>query len=213
MVGSDCELALGVVLGLNTALGRNVTVGSTAARECDHALYIRVGPEIVVAATNTFASQLAALNLLVLATAGSPARDVVSALRDLPGDGQSLLDDSTDEAVAETYEDASTYFFIGPDHYPVALESALNVKEISYKYVEGFAAGELKHGPLALVTEDTPVFAIVTGDGEFARKTIDHVKEVEARNAPVVAVAHGASDMKQYATFSNCSRRTYGQRA
>jgi glucosamine--fructose-6-phosphate aminotransferase (isomerizing) len=176
------------------------TVGSTAARECDHAFYIRAGPEIGVAATKTFASQLAALNLLVLATAGGNARDVVPALRDLPGDVQALLDDSTAAAVAETYEGASAYFFIGRGlHYPVALEGALKMKEITYKHAEGFAAGELKHGPLALVTENTPVFAIVTGDGELARKTIGNVKEVEARNAPVVAVTDGRSDVERYA--------------
>ncbi len=176
------------------------TVGSTAARECDHAFYIRAGPEIGVAATKTFASQLAALNLLVLATAGGGAREIVPALRDLPGDVQALLDDSTAAAVAETYEAASAYFFIGRGlHYPVALEGALKMKEITYKHAEGFAAGELKHGPLALVTENTPVFAVVTGDGELARKTIGNVKEVEARNAPVVAVTDGKSDVERYA--------------
>jgi glucosamine--fructose-6-phosphate aminotransferase (isomerizing) len=176
------------------------TVGSTAARECDHVFYIRAGPEIGVAATKTFASQLAALNLLVLGMAGGNARDIVPALRDLPGDVQALLDDSNAEAVAEVYEDAPSYFFIGRGyHYPVALEGALKMKEISYKHAEGFAAGELKHGPLALVTEETPVFAVVTGDGESARKTIGNVKEVEARNAPVVAVTDGASDVERYA--------------
>ncbi len=176
------------------------TVGSTAARECDHAFYIRAGPEIGVAATKTFASQLAASNLLALATAGGDARGIVPALRDLPGDVQALLDDSAAPAVAETYEDAAAYFFIGRGlNYPVALEGALKMKEITYKHAEGFAAGELKHGPLALVTENTPVFAVVTGDGEMARKTIGNVKEVEARNAPVVAVTDGASDVERYA--------------
>ncbi len=176
------------------------TVGSTAARECDHAFYIRAGPEIGVAASKTFASQLAALNLLVLATAGRDARTVVPALRDLPGDVQALLDDSAAAAVAETYQEASAYFFIGRGyHYPVALEGALKMKEITYKHAEGFAAGELKHGPLALVTETTPVFAVVTGEGEPARKTIGNIKEVEARNAPVVAVTDGVSDVERYA--------------
>jgi glucosamine--fructose-6-phosphate aminotransferase (isomerizing) len=73
------------------------------------------------------------------------------------------------------------------------------MKEISYKHAEGFAAGELKHGPLALVTEDTPVFAVVTGDDEMATKTVGNVKEVEARDAPVVAVTDGQSDVERYA--------------
>jgi glucosamine--fructose-6-phosphate aminotransferase (isomerizing) len=176
------------------------TVGSTAAREADHALYIRAGPEIGVAATKTFASQLAALNLLSLATVENRTREVVAALRDLPGDVQRLLDDSGAEAVAETFVDADAYFFIGRGyHFPVALEGALKMKEITYKHAEGFAAGELKHGPLALVTEDTPVFAVVTGDDEAATKTVGNVKEVEARDAPVVAVTDGESDVERYA--------------
>ncbi|MFB6179110.1 MAG: glutamine--fructose-6-phosphate transaminase (isomerizing) [Halorientalis sp.] len=177
------------------------TVGSTAARECDHALYIRAGPEIGVAATKTFASQLAALNLLTLGvTSVDDDREVISGLRDLPSAVQEILDESVAQEVAETYRDAGAYFFIGRGlNYPVALEGALKMKEITYKHAEGFAAGELKHGPLALVTDDTPVFALVTGDGEMARKTIGNVKEVEARNAPVVAVTDGQSDVERYA--------------
>jgi glucosamine--fructose-6-phosphate aminotransferase (isomerizing) len=177
------------------------TVGSTAARECDHALYIRAGPEIGVAATKTFASQQAALNLFALAVTNVPdSRDVISGLRDLPSAVQEVLDTSIAEDVAKTYEDADSYFFIGRGlHYPVALEGALKMKEITYKHAEGFPAGELKHGPLALVTENTPVFAIVTGEDEMARKTIGNVKEVEARDAPVVAVTDGQSDVERYA--------------
>jgi len=177
------------------------TVGSTAARECDHALYIRAGPEIGVAASKTFATQLAALNLLALGTTRADgARAAIAALRDLPGNVQSVLDSSNAGSVAETYVDAGAYFFIGRGaQFPVALEGALKMKEISYKHAEGFAAGELKHGPLALVTEDTPVFAVVTGDGEMATKTVGNVKEVEARDAPVVAVTDGQSDVERYA--------------
>ncbi|RXK47417.1 glutamine--fructose-6-phosphate transaminase (isomerizing) [Halorientalis pallida] len=177
------------------------TVGSTVARECDHAMYIRAGPEIGVAATKTFSSQIAALNLLSLAiTSVGDSREVISGLRDLPGAVQEILDTSTAQEIAETYRDAESYFFIGRGlHYPVALEGALKMKEITYKHAEGFAAGELKHGPLALVTSDTPVFAVVTGDDEQATKTVGNVKEVEARDAPVVAVTDGASDVERYA--------------
>ena len=85
-------------------------------------------------------------------------------------------------------------FFIGRGtNVAVALEGALKCKEISYEHAEGFAAGELKHGPLALVTPDTPVFAVVTGD-ERARKTLGNIKEVQARGAPVIAVTDGLSD-------------------
>ena len=177
------------------------TVGSTMARECDDVFYIRSGPEIGVAATKTFAGQQTALNLLTqVARSGGTDRDVVSALRDLPGDVQTILDESNAEAVAEAYLDADAYFFIGRGlNYPVALEGALKMKEISYEHAEGFAAGELKHGPLALVTANTPVFATVVGDDELAQKTIGNIKEVEARDAPVVAITDGRSDVERYA--------------
>ncbi|MDS0259782.1 glutamine--fructose-6-phosphate transaminase (isomerizing) [Haloarcula sp. S1CR25-12] len=186
--------------GARTLVVTNV-VGSTAARECDHAFYIRAGPEIGVAASKTFSSQLAALNLLTLGmTQGDDTREVINALRELPGDLQRILDESSAEAVAELYQDAGAYFFIGRGlQFPVALEGALKMKEITYKHAEGFAAGELKHGPLALVTADTPVFAVVIGDDEKARKTVGNVKEVEARDAPVVAITDGQTDVHRYA--------------
>ncbi|MFW5965111.1 MAG: glutamine--fructose-6-phosphate transaminase (isomerizing), partial [Natronomonas sp.] len=177
------------------------TVGSTMARECDHVCYIRSGPEIGVAATKTFAGQQTALNLLAEATTeGGADRDVIAALRNVPGNVQEVLDSSKAEAVAEAYLDSDAYFFIGRSlNYPVSLEGALKMKEISYEHAEGFAAGELKHGPLALVTSKTPVFATVVGDGELARKTVGNVKEVEARDAPVVAITDGQSDVVRYA--------------
>ena len=178
------------------------TVGSTADRECDETLLIRSGPEIGVAASKTFTGQLAALNLLALATVESARtrRGVVPELRELPGRVQSILDDSNAAEIAEEYHDSESFFFIGRRYqYPVALEGALKLKEISYEHAEGFSAGDLKHGPLALVDEDTPVFAMVTGDDEVARKTVGNIKEVEARDAPVVAVTDGRSDAALYA--------------
>lgn len=177
------------------------TVGSTMARECDHVCYIRSGPEIGVAATKTFVGQQTALNLLAEATTeGGADREVIAALRDLPGNVQEVLDASKAESVAESYLNSDAYFFIGRAlNFPVALEGALKMKEISYEHAEGFAAGELKHGPLALVTDRTPIFATVIGDDELARKTVGNVKEVEARQAPVVAVTDGQSDVGRYA--------------
>ena len=180
-------------------------VGSTAARECDHALYIRAGPEIGVAATKTFSSQVTAATLLVGTIASSVESDprtgeLVAALRDLPGQVQAVLDGTNAREVAEAFVDARAYFFIGRGlNYPVALEGALKMKEITYRHAEGFAAGELKHGPLALVGEDTPVFATVTGNDAIARKTIGNVKEVETRGAPVVVVTDGAAEAERYA--------------
>ncbi|SDM92195.1 glutamine--fructose-6-phosphate transaminase [Halogranum gelatinilyticum] len=188
--------------GAETLALTNV-VGSTASRECDHVLYIRAGPEIGVAATKTFTSQLVGVNLLVerlVGQSGGGTRELVAALRNLPGQIQTVLDESNAAEIVEEYGDCSSFFFIGRGlHFPVALEGALKFKEITYEHAEGFAAGELKHGPLALVTAETPVFAVVTGDDERARKTIGNVKEVEARDAPVVVVTDGQSDAERYA--------------
>ncbi len=175
-------------IGAQTLTVTNV-VGSSAARETDHTMYIRAGPEIGVAATKTFASQQVSLAMLSSALTGECSREFVESLRALPDQIQSILDDSHADAVAEEFVHSDAYFFIGRDYgAPVALEGALKMKEISYKHAEGFAAGELKHGPLALVTERTPVFALVNGDSN-TEKMLGNIKEVEARGAPVVAVS------------------------
>jgi glucosamine--fructose-6-phosphate aminotransferase (isomerizing) len=178
------------------------TVNSTAARECDHAVYIRAGPEIGVAATKTFSSQLVGCNLLAEELVDGPRdlRPLIESLRDLPDDVQSILDSSRAEELVEEYADSDAYFFIGRGtNVAVALEGALKCKEISYEHAEGFPAGELKHGPLALVTPETPVFAVVTGDDERAQKTLGNIKEVQARGAPVIAVTDGESDAAEIA--------------
>jgi glucosamine--fructose-6-phosphate aminotransferase (isomerizing) len=195
-------LRKGAGRGAETLALTNV-VGSTVTRECDHVIYLRAGPELGVAATKTFTSQLVGVNLLAAHLAdggGGRQRDLVSALRGLPDQVQAILDGSAASAVIEEFADSETFFFLGRGFdYPVALEGALKFKEITYEHAEGFAAGELKHGPLALVTADTPVFAVVTGDDEAARKTIGNVKEVEARDAPVVVVTDGVAEASRYA--------------
>jgi len=181
-------------------------VGSTAARECDDALFIRAGPEIGVAATKTFSSQVVSLALLgerlvrdVTGSRTDDARERLEALSELPGHVQQILDYTSARRVAAEYRDSDAYFFIGRGSvFPVALEGALKFKEISYEHAEGFAAGELKHGPLALVTPETPVFAVFTGRND--EKTLGNVKEAEARGAPVVAIARSDADgARQYA--------------
>ncbi len=175
-------------------------VGSTITRECDSSIFIRAGPEIGVAATKTFSSQVVTLSILaeriVRDVTGTSIRNTsgfFEALSTVPGDVQQLLDDSNAEAIAEHFLDSKSYFFIGRNTcYPVALEGALKFKEITYEHAEGFAASELKHGPLALVTDETPVFAIFSGD-EDDTKTLNNVKEVQARDAPVVAVGSNSS--------------------
>jgi glucosamine--fructose-6-phosphate aminotransferase (isomerizing) len=185
--------------GARTLAVTNV-VGSTAARECDDVLFIRAGPEIGVAATKTFSSQVVSLALLgerltrdVTGSRSEEAGTMLAALSELPGQVQQVLDYTMAHRVAKRYRDSEAYFFIGRGPaFPVALESALKFKEISYEHAEGFAAGELKHGPLALVTPATPVFAVF--DGRNDEKTLSNVKEVEARGAPVVAVASEAEE-------------------
>jgi glucosamine--fructose-6-phosphate aminotransferase (isomerizing) len=188
-----------------TTLALTNVVGSSATRECDHTVLIRAGPEIGVAATKTFSSQLVALNLLAEHLMGDANRGVerdeaLRMLRSLPGKVQQVLDESNAGAVAEQYLDAERYFFIGRGlNHPVALEGALKFKEITYEHAEGFAGGELKHGSLSLVDDETVVFAVVTGDDERTDKIAGNIKEVGARGASVVAVSDGHEAAEQYA--------------
>ena len=170
------------------------TVGSTVTRETDDQVYIRAGPEIGVAATKTFASQVATLSLLTVSLgrvrgslSAERAGDLLESLRGLPGAVQRVLDgEDRVREVAETYVDGEAFFFVGRKlGAPVALEGALKLKEISYDHAEGFPAGELKHGPLALVTPETPVLAVLTA-GSNPEATLNNVKEVESRGAPVI---------------------------
>ncbi|APW99260.1 glutamine--fructose-6-phosphate aminotransferase [Halobiforma lacisalsi AJ5] len=179
--------------GADTLTVTNV-VGSTAAREADDALFIRAGPEIGVAATKTFSSQAVMLVLLAQRiaddTRGEVPADLESLLPDLarmPEGIDDLLETSEADAVARHYLDSEAFFFIGRGlGFPVALEGALKFKEITYEHAEGFASGELKHGPLALVTPETPVFAIFTGEED--EKTLKNAEEAQTRGAPVIAV-------------------------
>jgi glutamine---fructose-6-phosphate transaminase (isomerizing) len=187
-------------VGATTLAVTNV-VGSSASRETDHTMYIRAGPEIGVAATKTFASQQVALAMLSSALTGECSREFVETLRALPDQIQSIFDGSQAKAVAEEYADADAYFFIGRGYdTPVALEGALKLKEISYEHAEGFAAGELKHGPLALVTEQTPVFSLINGQSN-TEKMLGNVKEVEARGAPIVAVTDDPTRVDHHADY------------
>ncbi len=191
--------------GARTLAVTNV-VGSTATRECDDTVYIRAGPEIGVAATKSFSSQVATLILLSERlsqdlSGGTPRAtgEVLDALSVLPDDVQRVLDASTADTVAAEYHDSDSYFFIGRGvGHPVSMEGSLKFKEITYDHAEGFSAAELKHGPLALVTENTPVFAVFTGRDDT--KTLHNVKEIRARDAPVIAVASEGTDrIREYA--------------
>ena len=170
-------------------------VGSTAAREADDAIYIRAGPEVGVAATKTYSSQAVTLALLTQQLAAdvpdaTPADDraaMLEALESLPEHVETVLETSRAEALARETLDSKSYFFIGSRlGHSVALEGALKFKEITYEHAEGFASGELKHGPLALVTEETPVIAVLTGSGDEKTKT--NAIEANSRGAPIIAV-------------------------
>ncbi len=184
--------------GAETLAVTNV-VGGSASRKTDHVMYIRSGPEISVAATKTFASQQVALAMLSTTLTGECSHEFVEGLRALPDQIQSILDSSRVREVVGTYVNSDAYFFIGRGYgAPVALEGALKMKEITYKHAEGFPAGELKHGPLALVTDRTPVVAIVSGKSN-TEKMLGNVKEVEAREAPVITVTDSPDTVENYA--------------
>ncbi|WP_122088980.1 glutamine--fructose-6-phosphate transaminase (isomerizing) [Halalkalicoccus subterraneus] len=180
--------------GADTLAVTNV-VGSTMAREADDVLYIRAGPEIGVAATKTFSSQVVTLALLAERLTedidGAIRRDDLGSylrhLSVLPDQIEEVIRTSRAEALSTKYEDRNAYFFIGHAlQHPVALEGALKFKEITYEHAEGFASGELKHGPLALVTPGTPVFALF--DGKHDEKTHTNAKEAQARGAEIIAI-------------------------
>ena len=166
-------------------------VGSTATREAKHVVFTRAGPEIGVAATKTYVSQLTCVYLL--AAHMSKRMDLVEELHKIPKFMVDVLDNEDYiHRIAKKYKDARDFFFIGRGFsYPTALEGALKLKEITYIHGEGYAAGELKHGPLALIDDGVPVVAVVP-PGEIHDKTLSNVEEVRARGAHVISV--GSSD-------------------
>ncbi len=167
-------------------------VGSSASRIADQTIYTRAGPEISVAATKSFVAQLMVLYWLALSYSKAGVRRLESlsmGLRQLPSKVQQVLDD--EDIIREYADYLSGYedvFFIGRGiNFPVALEGALKLKEISYIHAEGYAAGELKHGPFALLGSNTPVIAIVAQDSTY-EAMLTNIKEVKARGSPVIAL-------------------------
>ncbi len=179
-------------------------VGSSASRIADQTIYIRAGPEISVAATKSFTAQLMVLYWLAMSYSKADARrlaDLVMGIRQLPKKVQQVLDN--EDEIMECAKYLAGYenaFFIGRGiNFPVALEGALKLKEISYIHAEGYAAGELKHGPFALLSEDVPVIAIVAQDNTY-EAMLTNIKEVKARKSPVIAlVGEGDEDIDQLA--------------
>ncbi|MCD6108067.1 MAG: glutamine--fructose-6-phosphate transaminase (isomerizing) [Thermoplasmata archaeon] len=182
--------------GCKTIAVTNV-IGSSAARIADGSILLRSGPEIGVAATKTFTSQIIILFLIALKLAlirekidlDDLYRHIIH-LKEIPKMIRTVLEKSDDIIkIARLLKNSNSVFFIGRGvNYPLALEGALKLKEISYIHAEGFAAGELKHGPFALLTRNTPVVAIVTLDDTYD-KMLSNIGEIKARDSPVIAIA------------------------
>jgi len=168
-------------------------VGSTASRIANETIYTRAGPEISVAATKSFMAQLMVLYWLMMSYSKVDARrlaELVMEIRRLPEKVQQVLDneDKIVEA-ASCLSNCENVFFIGRGiNFPIALEGALKLKEISYIHAEGYAAGELKHGPFSLLGEEAPVIAIVAQDNTY-EAMLTNIKEVKARGSLLIALA------------------------
>jgi glucosamine--fructose-6-phosphate aminotransferase (isomerizing) len=179
-------------------------VGSTLARESDGVIYTHCGPEIGVASTKAFTAQLAALYLLALHLGrvrgtlnANDGRIWLERVVSLPTRVEHILKREAEiVAIAKRYYTKRNFLYLGRGiNYPIALEGALKLKEISYIHAEGYAAGEMKHGPIALIDKDMPVVVLAPRDRLY-EKTVSNLMEVKARNAPVIAfVSEGERDL------------------
>jgi glucosamine--fructose-6-phosphate aminotransferase (isomerizing) len=172
-------------------------VGSMVSRQSDHVLYTRAGPEIGVASTKAFTTQLVALELVALHLAalrgtgtGSDLEGQARRLRQIPELLERVFEaDCAIAALAERLCRHSSFLYLGRGtSYPIALEGALKLKEISYIHAEGYPAGEMKHGPIALIDREMPVVVLAPRD-EVVRKTLGNIEEIKVRDGIVVAVA------------------------
>ena len=177
-------------------------VGSMATRESEGTIYTHAGPEIGVASTKAFTSQLVALNLLALylgqskgSLRESDARRHIAALMQLPKQMELCLKASAPvEEVAGRFFNRSDFLYLGRGiNYPIALEGALKLKEISYIHAEGYPAGEMKHGPIALIDSNMPVVSIAPTDHVF-EKMLGNIQEVKARGGSVIAITTDGDD-------------------
>ena len=171
-------------------------VGSTIAREADGGIYLHAGPEIGVASTKAFTSQVTVLTLLALLMgrirmlALNRGLQLVRALEAVPEQMEKILaQNDLIKKIALKYASAEDFFFLGRLYnFPVALEGALKLKEISYIHAEGYPAAEMKHGPIAMIDEKTPTVIIIP-TGMLYEKTFSNLAEIKARNGPVIALA------------------------
>jgi glucosamine--fructose-6-phosphate aminotransferase (isomerizing) len=178
-------------------LGVCNNVSSSIARESDGGVYMHAGPEIGVAATKSFTSQVAIFTLLAIllgrlhSLSAASARELLEALQKIPDHIHSLLKRSEEiRKVAAKFAKARSMLFLGRlANFPIALEGALKMKEVTYVHAEGYPAAELKHGVIALVDKDTPTVLIATHDGVYD-KNLSSLQEIKARGGPVLTVAH-----------------------
>jgi len=192
------------------------TMGSSIARESDAVFYTHAGPEIAVASTKALLTQIVALKVIALYLAqnnksltGAQIAAIISELLALPNKVEEILE--TVEPLREMtrgFKDATSVLFLGRNvGYPAALEGALKLKELAYMHAEGFAGGELKHGPIALIEEGTPVIAILpSASSPIAEKMLSNIQEVRARGANVIAIADSSIslDVKNIIRIPSC---------
>jgi glutamine---fructose-6-phosphate transaminase (isomerizing) len=171
-------------------------VGSTIAREADGGIYLHAGPEIGVASTKAFTSQVTVLTLLAILLgrirmlSGSRGMEIVRALEAIPSQMEALLAQNEHiKQIALKYAACEDFFFLGRQYnFPVALEGALKLKEISYIHAEGYPAAEMKHGPIAMIDEKTPTVFVIPTDSLY-EKTFSNLEEIKARKGPIIAIA------------------------
>jgi glucosamine--fructose-6-phosphate aminotransferase (isomerizing) len=178
-------------------LGIVNVVGSTIAREAHGGIYLHAGPEIGVASTKAFTSQVVALTLFTVrmgrlrgALTAEQGREILHALTELPDKVEQVLElNDAIRELARIYKSASNFLYLGRGYnFPTALEGALKLKEISYIHAEGLPAAEMKHGPIALIDENMPVVVIAPHDAVY-QKVLSNIQEVKARGGRVIAVA------------------------
>jgi glucosamine--fructose-6-phosphate aminotransferase (isomerizing) len=184
-----------------TVLGICNVVGGTIARETDGGVYIHAGPEIGVASTKAFTSQMTVLALISLLLARmrnlslERGREIIDALLKLPAQMEKILkNDSYVKNIAEKYYQKNNFLYLGRSfNFPIALEGALKLKEISYIHAEGYPAAEMKHGPIALIDESMPVVVIALKD-KVHDKVLSNIAEIKARKGKVIAIATEGDD-------------------
>jgi glutamine---fructose-6-phosphate transaminase (isomerizing) len=184
-------------------------VGSSIARETDSGVYLHAGPEIGVASTKAFTSQVTVLALITLllgrrrSISSAQGRKLVSELQAIPGKIQRILEQHEQiRNLAEMHKEVSNCLYLGRGYnFPVALEGALKLKEIAYVHAEGYPAAEIKHGPIALIDNQMPVVVIATRDSVY-EKILSNIEEVRARNGQVIAIAtEGDEEIKKHAQY------------